>query len=92
MLWCAADNALHHCFRSSLQLALEHGLRCVALSCVYVERKRFPRLEADQLALRTVRRFLERHPQAFDKVGGLRDQLPRRMKHAVPLISTCGLD
>jgi len=54
----AAENALHGCYRSSLQLLLENGLATVAFPCVYTERKKYPRQDAVHTALRTVRRFL----------------------------------
>ena len=55
----AAENALHGCYRSSMQCLLEHGLATIAFPCVYTPRKKYPRKEAIHTCLRTVRRFLE---------------------------------
>lgn len=63
----AADNALHQCYRSTMQLALDHGLRRLAVSCIYPPRKRYPPKEGDLVCLRTIRRCLERHPTAVDQ-------------------------
>ena len=56
----AAENALHSCYRSCLQILLEEDLSSIAIPCIYTPRKGFPRHEAIHTALRTVRRFLER--------------------------------
>ena len=55
----AAENALHGCYRSSLQILLENNLATISFPCVYTERKKYPRQEAVHTALRTVRRFLD---------------------------------
>eukprot|EP00245_Coleochaete_scutata_P002972 TRINITY_DN14230_c0_g1_i2.p1 TRINITY_DN14230_c0_g1~~TRINITY_DN14230_c0_g1_i2.p1 ORF type:complete len:568 (-),score=92.07 TRINITY_DN14230_c0_g1_i2:462-2165(-) len=57
----AAENALSHCYRSSLELLIEHGLESIAFGCVYSEAKQYPREPAAHVAIRTVRRFLEKH-------------------------------
>jgi hypothetical protein len=58
----AAENALHNCYRSCLQLAVEHRLASLALPIVNSERRGYPPENGAHIALRTVRRFLE-HPQ-----------------------------
>ena len=55
----AAENALHSCYRSALQLLLESQLVTIAFPCIYTERKKYPRGDAIHTALRTVRRFLD---------------------------------
>ena len=64
----AAECALHWCYRSALHLCREHRLRSVALCQVHTERRGYPLDEGAHVALRTVRRFLERWPAALDLV------------------------
>ncbi|XP_059655749.1 uncharacterized protein LOC132302805 isoform X2 [Cornus florida] len=56
----AAENALSHCYRSCLELLIEHGLQSIAMGCIYTEAKNYPREPAAHVAIRTVRRFLEK--------------------------------
>jgi O-acetyl-ADP-ribose deacetylase (regulator of RNase III) len=60
----AAESALHYCYRNSMEMALENKLSSLALSCVYTERKGYPRREAAHIAIRTVRRFMEQFSAA----------------------------
>ncbi|GBG70502.1 hypothetical protein CBR_g6630 [Chara braunii] len=59
----AAENALSHCYRSCLELLIEHGFKSIAFGCIYTEAKEYPREPAAHVAIRTVRRFLEKHKQ-----------------------------
>jgi O-acetyl-ADP-ribose deacetylase (regulator of RNase III) len=56
----AAENALSHCYRSCLELLVDNGLRSIAMGCIYTEAKNYPREPAAHVAIRTVRRFLEK--------------------------------
>lgn len=56
----AAENALSHCYRSCLELLIETGLQSIAMECIYTEAKGYPREPAAHVAIRTVRRFLEK--------------------------------
>ncbi|GAB2214472.1 hypothetical protein Droror1_Dr00018821 [Drosera rotundifolia] len=56
----AAENSLSHCYRSCLELLIENGLRSIAMGCIYTESKNYPREPAAHVAIRTVRRFLEK--------------------------------
>ncbi|XP_042518077.1 protein GDAP2 homolog isoform X2 [Macadamia integrifolia] len=56
----AAENALCHCYRSCLELLIENGLQSIAMGCIYTEAKNYPREPAAHVAIRTVRRFLEK--------------------------------
>ncbi|CAD6212782.1 unnamed protein product [Miscanthus lutarioriparius] len=56
----AAENALSHCYRSCLELLIENGLESIAMGCIYTEAKNYPREPASHVAIRTVRRFLEK--------------------------------
>lgn len=57
----AAENALSHCYRSCLETLIDLGLQSIALGCIYTESKGYPREPAAHVAIRTVRRFLEKH-------------------------------
>ncbi|XP_074309665.1 uncharacterized protein LOC141644115 [Silene latifolia] len=56
----AAENALSHCYRSCLELLIENELQSIAMGCIYSESKNYPREPAAHVAIRTVRRFLEK--------------------------------
>uniref|UniRef100_A0A2N9J659 Macro domain-containing protein n=1 Tax=Fagus sylvatica TaxID=28930 RepID=A0A2N9J659_FAGSY len=56
----AAENALSHCYRSCLELLIDNGLKSIAMGCIYTEAKNYPREPAAHVAIRTVRRFLEK--------------------------------
>ncbi|XP_024994513.1 protein GDAP2 homolog isoform X1 [Cynara cardunculus var. scolymus] len=64
----AAENALSHCYRSCLELLIENGLQSIAMGCIYTEAKNYPREPAAHVAIRTVRRFLEKQK---DKITGM---------------------
>ncbi|GLJ48118.1 hypothetical protein SUGI_1015990 [Cryptomeria japonica] len=64
----AAENALSHCYRSCLELLIEHGLQSIAMGCIYTEAKNYPREPAAHVAIRTVRRFLEKHKDRITAV------------------------
>ncbi|KAI7753539.1 hypothetical protein M8C21_032282 [Ambrosia artemisiifolia] len=56
----AAENALSHCYRSCLELLVDNGLQSIAIGCIYTEAKHYPREPAAHVAIRTIRRFLEK--------------------------------
>jgi O-acetyl-ADP-ribose deacetylase (regulator of RNase III) len=64
----AAENALHACYRRSLERCVENKLRSVAFCVVNTESKGYPKEQAAHVAIRTVRRFLEAHGKHFDTV------------------------
>ncbi|CAK4675597.1 hypothetical protein LEN26_011562 [Aphanomyces euteiches] len=64
----AAENALHGCYRNVLRVGKEEGLTAIAIPCLYSKKKGYPREDALHVALRTVRRFLEHHGDAFDVI------------------------
>lgn len=64
----AAENALSHCYRSCLELLIENGLRSIATGCIYTEAKNYPREPAAHVAIRTVRRFLEKQKDKITAV------------------------
>lgn len=64
----AAENTLHFCYRNVLQKACELNLSTIALCVINSVRRNFPPDEGAHIALRTVRRFLERHRNSLDLV------------------------
>ncbi|XP_008785270.2 protein GDAP2 homolog isoform X1 [Phoenix dactylifera] len=64
----AAENALSHCYRSCLELLIESGFRSIATGCIYTEGKNYPREPAAHVAIRTVRRFLEKQKDKITAV------------------------
>ncbi|EXB88487.1 hypothetical protein L484_017239 [Morus notabilis] len=64
----AAENALSHCYRSCLELLIENGLQSIAMGCIYTETKNYPREPAAHVAIRTVRRFLEKQKDKIKAV------------------------
>ncbi|GAV74537.1 Macro domain-containing protein/UVR domain-containing protein/YccV-like domain-containing protein/CRAL_TRIO_2 domain-containing protein, partial [Cephalotus follicularis] len=64
----AAENALSHCYRACLELLIENGLKSIAMGCIYTEAKNYPREPAAHVAIRTVRRFLEKQKDRITAV------------------------
>nr|TKS02939.1 appr-1-p processing enzyme family protein [Populus alba] len=64
----AAENALSHCYRSCLELLIENGLQSIAMGCIYTESKNYPREPAAHVAIRTIRRFLEKQKNKITAV------------------------
>ncbi|KAF2295015.1 hypothetical protein GH714_030164 [Hevea brasiliensis] len=64
----AAENALSHCYRSCLELLIENGLHSIAMGCIYTEAKNYPREPAAHVAIRTVRRLLEKQKDKITAV------------------------
>ncbi|CAL5428754.1 unnamed protein product [Camellia sinensis] len=64
----AAENALSHCYRSCLELLIDNGLQSIAMGCIYTEAKNYPREPAAHVAIRTVRRFLEKQKHKIKAV------------------------
>jgi O-acetyl-ADP-ribose deacetylase (regulator of RNase III) len=48
----AAESALYNAYRHALTVAKEVKARTVALSCIYLQRKGYPRRDASHIALR----------------------------------------
>jgi len=64
----ASQQALHSSYRNVLSVAKEKGSKIVLLPCLYTKQKKCPQKFAAEIAARTVRRFLEHFPTAFDKI------------------------
>lgn len=56
------DELLAHCYRSSLALAAANNVRTIAFPSISTGAYRFPLERAARIAMREIRRGLERHP------------------------------
>lgn len=59
---------LASCYRSSLDLAAEHGIRTIAFPAISTGVYGYPADEAARIAARTTLDWLARHPDAIEKV------------------------
>ncbi|XP_074647870.1 protein GDAP2 homolog [Tubulanus polymorphus] len=64
----AAESALFNCYRNVMQLVKEHEIRTIGISCIHSLRRNYPPQDGTHIALRTVRRFLERNRDIVEKV------------------------
>ncbi|XP_055930467.1 protein GDAP2 homolog [Argiope bruennichi] len=64
----AAESALFSCYFKVLQLVKEHNLGEVGLCVINSLRRNYPPHDGAHIALRTVRRFLEKYGAAFDLI------------------------
>lgn len=64
----AAESALFMSYRNVLQLARENNLISIGLGVINTTRRGYPPEEGAHIALRTVRRFLEKNIDTFDVV------------------------
>lgn len=51
-----------------MELLVENGLESIAMGCIYTEAKNYPREPAAHVAIRTVRRFLEKQTDKITAV------------------------
>ena len=59
---------LANCYKNSLRVALENGIRSVAFPSISTGVYRFPLEKAAQIAVSTVRVFAEEHPDKLDLI------------------------
>ncbi len=59
---------LANCYKNSLRVALENGIRSVAFPSISTGAYRFPLEKAAQIAVSTVRVFAEEHPEKLNLV------------------------
>lgn len=59
---------LADCYRNSLQVAVDHGIRTIAFPSISTGVYHFPVQYAAQIAVQTVREFLREHPNKLDVV------------------------
>lgn len=59
---------LASCYRRCLEIAVEHGIRRIAFPSISTGAYGYPIEPAAKIAMKTVRSFLESHPNALDSV------------------------
>lgn len=64
----ALEKDLADCYRNTLDLCAENGLRSVAFCCISTGVFRFPNKRAAELAVETVTKWLEEHKGVIDRV------------------------
>lgn len=62
------DEKLSNCYKNSLQVAAEHGIRTIAFPSISTGVYHFPVDRAAKIAVETVRSFLQEHPDMIDEV------------------------
>ena len=65
---CNEEVLLASCYKTSMQLALENGIRTVAFPSVSTGVYHFPIDKAAEIAIRTVKEFMDEHKNDFDFV------------------------
>lgn len=58
-----AAELLASCYRRSLEIAVENGVKSIAFPCISTGVYRYPKKEACGIAVETVRAFLRNHPE-----------------------------
>ncbi|KAJ8311064.1 hypothetical protein KUTeg_011379 [Tegillarca granosa] len=64
----AAQSALYSCYRNVLQEVRENSIKTVAFPCVHSMKRGYPVEEGAHMAIRTVRRFLEKYGDDLEAV------------------------
>lgn len=64
----AAENALHNCYRSCLDMAVENKFKSIAIPPLHSIKRGYPIDKGSHIALRTLRRFLEKFHEHFEKI------------------------
>ena len=62
------EQALADCYKSTLDMCLENGLKSVAFCCISTGVFRFPNRRAAEIAVQTVTDWLSAHPDAMERV------------------------
>jgi len=62
------EELLANCYRNSLQLAVDHGIRTIAFPSISTGVYSFPVDKAAKIAVATVKKFLEDNPVKIDSV------------------------
>jgi len=62
------EQDLADCYRNTLELCLENGIRSVAFCCISTGVFHFPNKRAAQIAVKAVTDWLTAHPEAMERV------------------------
>ena len=64
----ALEQDLADCYKNTLDLCLENGIKSVAFCCISTGVFRFPNKRAAEIAVQTVTGWLTEHPDAMERV------------------------
>ena len=64
----ALEQDLADCYKNTLDLCLENGIKSVAFCCISTGVFRFPNKRATEIAVQTVTEWLSEHPNALERV------------------------
>ena len=62
------EKDLADCYKNTLDLCLENGIRSVAFCCISTGVFRFPNKRAAEIAVRTVTEWMDEHPDQMERV------------------------
>jgi len=64
----AAESALFNCYRTILQLSKETDIKVIGLGAIHTMRRNYPADKGAHIAIRTVRRYLEKYADSIDLI------------------------
>ncbi|MDY4969866.1 MAG: O-acetyl-ADP-ribose deacetylase [Lachnospiraceae bacterium] len=71
-VWCGGNSGeeelLQSCYRNSLRLASENGIRTIAFPSISTGVFSYPVQKAAEAAVKAVREYVEENPEAFDEI------------------------
>ena len=62
------EQDLEDCYRNTLELCAENGLKSVAFCCISTGVFRFPNKRAAEIAVKTVTDWMKEHPDEMERV------------------------
>ncbi|MCK5084960.1 MAG: O-acetyl-ADP-ribose deacetylase [Candidatus Pacebacteria bacterium] len=62
------DDLLSSCYKNSLIIAKKKGVRTIAFPCISTGVFRFPKDKAAEIAISTVKNFLNKYPEVFEEI------------------------
>jgi O-acetyl-ADP-ribose deacetylase (regulator of RNase III) len=62
------DELLESCYFKSLKLARESNLKTISFPCISTGVFHFPKKEAAEIAIKTVKEFIAKNPEAFTEI------------------------
>lgn len=62
------ERLLKNCYINSLVTAKENGIKTIAFPAISTGVFRFPKELACQIAIKTVKEFIDKHPKTFDEI------------------------